>query len=109
MTEGVVPITLLEPDPTAQDSQGQKQKATPIEHSAWAKRVDRSGIQRLHSDTQVGEWKTRWEMRQDGFEMIDNTWMVRDDRGRIYTIESVSEATVGGHNRWWWIYSIARQ
>ena len=105
--EGDVPVVLMEPTEATQDDLGDRVEGTPIEHEVWATRRDRGGSEQLQSDTQIGTWNTRWEVRQEMIEHIDHTWALRDEDGRIWDIEAVSEVPPLPRRRWW-LYTVLR-
>ncbi len=101
-------IVLLEPGPeTTNTRTGQRVKGKPIEHPVWAHRRDRGGSEGLQADTQVGEWKRRYEVRKPGLKSLNHTWTVIGEDGRLFDIEAVSEVPFG-RNQAWWIYCVAK-
>ncbi|WP_425152896.1 phage head completion protein [Candidatus Palauibacter sp.] len=104
--EGDRRLVLLEPGQPTQDEYSEVD-GPPIEHVAWALRMDRGGREGVIADTMVGEWHTRFRVRRDGIESLDHRWEVRDEDGRIWDIEAVNEVPMPPR-RWLHLYCVRR-
>ena len=79
---------------------------TPTVHVVYAKRRERGGSETLRADTQVGLWKTRFEIRRESrIDLLDTSWALRDERGRLYDIEAINDLP-GLRPSFRWIYAI---
>ena len=108
--EGDRRIQLLEPGPVVADGYGEEIPSDPVPYIVWARRSDRGGTEGLQSSTQVGEWDTRFEIRQEPrLNLVGNwkSWSVVDEYSREYDIETVSEAPMG-RRRHWWLFCVTR-
>ena len=107
--EGNLKIALLDPGPPAQeDVYGSRVDTVPTEHVVYAKRRDRGGGETLQADTLVGLWNTRFEIRRESrIESVDTSWSLRDERGRIYDIETINNAP-GLRPSFLWVYAVSR-
>ena len=104
-------IILGEPTGSADDLGGQG--TAVIEHSAWAIRRDLGGRPEDIAATDAGVWRTRFEFPWSPvLDRVDETWALRDERGRLMRIESVQEAIPPRGQRWFrraYIWIIARR
>ena len=105
--EGSLLVSLFEPVAPTQNNYGEPIPGPPIRHKVWAVRLDRGGGESLQADTQVGEWKTRFQVRQIGLERMAHSWTLKDDFDRDYDIEAVSEAP-GARRLHWWLFCVSR-
>ena len=107
--EGTTPITLRRYEITGQDGSGQEMRGLVQSIPVLATRADRGGLEREQAGTQIGNWRTRFVVRRDGLEALDEvSWDIIDELGREYDIEAVAESPIG-HRRWWWLYCTRRE
>ena len=80
--EGTYPIKLLEPL-----VDGFR------EHEAYAERIDRRGYEFFDSSADIaqGSWTSIFKVRNLGLDLINNSWDLRDEHGRLYDVEFVSQ------------------
>ena len=106
--EGDELITLMEPQDLTSDDLGQVTPSSYQDHPIWAKRSDRAGKETESGATEYGNWDTRFQVRRDGLNDMDETWLLVDERGRNYDIQAVIEAPFG-KRRWWFILATRRE
>lgn len=106
--EGTDPITLNRYRITGQDEAGQDVIELAQSIGVFATRQDREGIEREQAQLISGNWRTRFTVRRDGLEALDESWELIDELGRVYDIQSVTEAPIG-HRLKWWIHATRRE
>ena len=106
--EGDRRITLMQPVRTTNEL-GEDIIDDFVEYVVWAGRTDRRGDVGIEADTFVGEWPTRFQIRQDPrFDLtLDwSGWQVRDELGRTCDVQAVVEPPFG-RRRFWHLFCTA--
>ena len=104
--EGNERLKLYKPLKIVQDDLGQENNVWE-EIKVYARRQDRGGRESVYSDTQGGQWQTRFEIRATPKVIsASEEWRLVDGFGHEHEIESVTFAPFWGGRRLLYIYAL---